>query len=180
MASPRRRSPSTSSKRSAAALARRDAAIRDHLARLLAWEEARAGFDAAVTGVPPHLRGTAPPGLPHSAWQLIEHIRIAQHDILDFCRNADYEEMTWPGDYWPRAPAPPSDAAWEKSLADYRDDRAALQALAADPSIDLTARIPHGSGQTYLRELLLVADHTSYHLGQIVLVRQALGIWPGR
>jgi uncharacterized damage-inducible protein DinB len=157
-----------------------DASFRDHLRRLLDWEEARAGFDAAVADVPSHMRGTVPPGLSHSLWQLVEHIRIAQHDILDFCRNALYEEMTWPDDYWPRGPAPPSDTAWQKSLSGVRADRAALQELAGDRSLDLTARIPHGSGQTYLRELLLVADHTAYHVGQIVAVRQLLGIWPGR
>jgi uncharacterized damage-inducible protein DinB len=156
-----------------------DRAIRDHLVRLLDWEDARVGFDASVAGVPPHLRGVAPPGLPHSVWQLADHIRIAQHDILHFCRNADYEEMTWPDDYWPRAAAP-SDAEWEASLAAVRADRTALQQLAQDPTIDLVSRIPHGDGQTYLRELLLVADHTAYHVGQIVLVRQLLGIWKGR
>src|SRR4051794_32885402 len=157
-----------------------DASVRDHLRRLLDWEEARVGFDTAAADVPPHMRGTAPPGLPHSLWQLVEHIRIAQHDILDFCRNANYKEMAWPDDYWPRSPAPPSEAAWEQSLAGARDARAALQQLAADVSIDLTARIPHGSGQTYLRELLLVADHTAYHVGAMVAVRQLLGIWKSR
>ena len=154
--------------------------VRDHLARLLDWEDARVGFDKAVADVPAHLRGTAPPGLPHSLWQLVEHIRLAQHDILDFCRNADYEEMKWPDDYWPKDAAPPSDAAWKKSLSRTRADRRALQALAADPAVDLTKRIPHGSGQTYLREIILVADHNAYHVGQIVLVRQLLGIWKGR
>ena len=157
-----------------------DASIRDHLKRLLDWEEARVGFDAAAADVPPHMRGTVPPGLSHSLWQLVEHIRITQHDILDFCRNPHYEEMTWPDDYWPRSPAPSSDAAWQTSLSAVAADRAALQEIAADRSLDLTARIPHGSGQTYLRELLLVADHTAYHVGQVVLVRQLLGIWKGR
>jgi hypothetical protein len=154
-----------------------EAAIRDHLSRLLEWEDARVGFDRAVADVPPHMRGTASPGLPHSLWQLVEHIRLAQWDILDFCRNAAYEEMKWPGDYWPPAAAPPSEAAWDDSLSRVRADRAALRRLAVDPSIDLTARIPHGKGQTVLRELLLVADHTAYHVGQIVVVRQLLGIW---
>lgn len=157
-----------------------DASIRDHLRRLLDWEEARVGFDAAVADVPPHMRGTVPPGLSHSLWRLVEHIRITQHDILDFCRNPHYEEIAWPDDYWPRSPAPASDAAWQTSLSSVAADRAALQELAADRSLELTARIPHGSGQTYLRELLLVADHTAYHVGQIVVVRQLLGIWKGR
>ena len=154
-----------------------DAAIRDHVARLLDWEDARVGFDKAVADVPAPMRGVAPPGLPHSIWQLVEHIRLAQHDILDFSRNPKSQEMKWPDDYWPGSAAPASDAAWKKSLARVRADRKALQALAADRSIDLTAPIAHGAGQTVLRELLLVADHTSYHLGQLVLVRQLLGIW---
>jgi len=157
-----------------------DAPVRDQLARLLDWEDARAGFDAAVADVPAHMRGTMPPGLPHSIWQLVEHIRLAQHDILDFSRNAAYKELKWPDDYWPTSPAPPSEAAWKKSLARVRADRRALQKMATDAKIDLTARIPHGTGQTVLRELLLVADHTSYHVGQIVLIRQLLGIWKGR
>jgi hypothetical protein len=108
---------------------------------------------------------------------LVEHLRLAQHDILDFCVNPEYEEMTWPDDYWPRQPAPPSAKAWDESLAAYRADLAKMQALVRDPAIDLFARVPQGTGQTYLREALLVADHTAYHVGQIVLVRRQLGIW---
>jgi len=154
-----------------------DAAIRDQLGRLLAWGDAHVTFDAAVDGVPVKLRGRRPASLPYSIWQIVEHLRIAQHDILDFCINPRYQEMEWPGDYWPRAAAPPSSAAWSGSLRRFRRDRQALQALAADPTIDLGAPIPHGSGQTYLRELVLVADHGAYHVGQIVLVRRLLGIW---
>jgi hypothetical protein len=104
-------------------------------------------------------------------------VRITQHDILDFCRNPRYKELEWPKDYWPASPAPPSEAAWNESISTFRRDREALQKLAADATVDLTARIPHGSGQTYARELALVADHTSYHVGQLVLVRRLLGIW---
>jgi len=104
-------------------------------------------------------------------------MRITQHDILDFCRNPGYTEMTWPDDYWPKSAEPPSERAWDDSIAAFRDDRAALEALAGDESIDLFATIPHGDGQTYLRELLLVADHNAYHLGQLVMVRQQLGAW---
>jgi hypothetical protein len=153
-----------------------DAAIRDHVARLLAWEEAHVGFDAAVAGVPVELRGSQPSGL-HSPWELLEHLRIAQADILEFCVSSTYQEMRWPDDYWPASAAPASAAAWDESIAQFRKDRKALQHLAADPAIDLGARIPHGTGQTYLRELLLIADHTAYHVGQIVLVRQLLGAW---
>ena len=152
-------------------------AIRELLAKALAWEDAHVSFDKAVAGVPAALRGTTPPGLPHSPWQLVEHLRITQHDILDFCVNASYEEMKWPDDYWPDSPAPPSDAAWDDSIDRYTRDRKALQALAADRARDLEATIPHGSGQTYLRELVLVIDHSAYHVGQLVLVRRLLGLW---
>ena len=155
-----------------------DHALRQLLATVLAWGDAHVTFDAAVEKIPVSLRGKRPRGLPHSIWQIVEHARIAQHDILDFCVNPTYREMKWPDDYWPRAAAPPSPAAWSTSLKQFRRDQRGLQTLAADTSIALEARIPHGSGQTYLRELLLVADHNAYHVGQIVLVRQALGIWP--
>jgi hypothetical protein len=151
--------------------------VRQHLARVLAWEEAHASFDAAVDDLPAALRGRAPDGLPYSPWQLVEHLRIAQHDLLDFCRNPQYTEMTWPDDYWPKASAPPSPAAWEQSLRQYREDRAAFQALVGDPSVDLTARIPHGTGQTYLREILLAIDHAAYHIGELIVVRRLLGAW---
>jgi uncharacterized damage-inducible protein DinB len=155
----------------------RTAAWRAPVADFLDWREAHPDFDAAVAGVPPALRGTAPPGCPHSLWQLVEHLRIAQHDILDFCRNPDYREMKWPDDYWPTA-EPPTASAWDESIAAYRRDCDAMRQLARDPAIDLLAKIPHGTGQTCLREVLLVADHGAYHIGQIVLVRRLLGIWP--
>ena len=115
--------------------------------------------------------------LPYSPWQLLEHMRIAQHDIFDFCRNPNYVEMKWPDDYWPN-PEPPGADAWEKSVAAFRRDREALKQFFADPSLDLLAAIPHGTGQTYLREALLIADHNAYHLGQLVAVRRVLGNWP--
>jgi hypothetical protein len=157
-----------------------DSSLRAQLAKLLDWEDAHLSFDAAVEGVPPKLRGATPAGLPYSPWQLIEHLRLTQHDILDFCRNPDYRELHWPDDYWPPSAAPPKPADWDESIAQFRRDRAALQALASDTKIDLFARIPHGSGQTYLRELLLVADHSAYHVGQLVTVRRALGAWTSR
>jgi uncharacterized damage-inducible protein DinB len=155
-----------------------DDSLRDILARQLDWRDAHATFDAAVQDVPAAHRGTRPPGLAHSLWELLEHLRITQRDILDFCADPAYREPKWPDDYWPATPAPPSPEAWDQSAAAFRADREALKRLAADRSIDLYAAIPHGSGQTYLRELLLVAGHSSYHVGQIVLVRQMLGIWP--
>ena len=155
-----------------------ETALRDLLARSLEWEDAHVSFDKAVDGIPEQLRGTAPQGVPHSAWQLLEHLRITQHDILDFCRNPEYGELKWPDDYWPASAAPPTTSAWESSIRSFREDRKALQMIAADPDVRLDAVIPHGSGQTYLRELILVADHSAYHVGQLVLVRRLLGIWP--
>jgi uncharacterized damage-inducible protein DinB len=152
--------------------------VREHLARVLDWSDAHVEYDAAVDGIGPEHRGRTPPGLPHSAWQLIEHIRLAQNDILDFCVSSSYAEKKWPDDYWPSDPAPPSDAAWDESVASYVRDRDALKRLVRDPNLDLTAKIPHGKGQTYLREVMLVADHTAYHVGQLVFVRRLLGIWP--
>ena len=151
--------------------------LRDHLARILDWHDAHVDFDGAVDGIPPELRGKQPKGLPYSPWQLLEHLRIAQHDILDFCVNSKYEEMKWPDEYWPKTVAPPSDEAWTMSIAAFKEDRDAMKRLAADTSIDLFAKIPHGQGQTYLREVLLVADHNSYHVGQLVAVRRLLGAW---
>jgi uncharacterized damage-inducible protein DinB len=154
-----------------------DTALRQLLARLLDWEDAHVGFDRAVAGIPADQQGRIPAGVPYSPWQLLEHIRLTQHDILDFCVNPKYEEVKWPADYWPTSASPPSPGAWRDSIAQVKDDRRALQELALDPNRDLDAKIPHGSGQTYLRELVLVADHTSYHVGQLILVRRLLGIW---
>jgi hypothetical protein len=151
--------------------------VREYARKLLGWGDAHVTYDAAVKGIPPRLRGVVPDRLPHSAWQLVEHLRIAQADILEFCVSSRYQEKKWPDDYWPRSTAPRDSAAWQQSIARFRRDRRALQRLAADRRIDLFAPVPWGNGQTYLRELLLVADHNAYHLGQLVLVRRALGIW---
>ena len=155
-------------------------ALRTHLLNVLDWQDAHVDFDTAVEGIPTDLRGTRPDGAPYSLWQLVEHMRIAQHDILDFCRNPAYEQMTWPDDYWSESPAPSGAQAWNASLAAFRRDRDALKQLAADTTLDLLAKIPHGNGQTYLREILLVADHNAYHIGQLVAVRRQLGAWPSR
>jgi uncharacterized damage-inducible protein DinB len=153
-----------------------DRSLREHLRNLLDWEDAHAGFDKAIARIPAPLRGKAPKGWAHTPWELLEHLRICQYDILDFCRNPDYVERKM-AEYWPPKPAPPSEAAWKKSVGAFRRDREALKELAADTTVDLHSRIPHGSGQTYLRELLLVADHNAYHVGQLVALRRALGIW---
>jgi uncharacterized damage-inducible protein DinB len=154
-----------------------DRVIRTHVATLLDWQNAHADFEAAVAGVPPELRGQRPSGLPHSLWELLEHVRLCQWDILDYCVNPDYREGTWPGDYWPASAEPPSPDAWDESVAAFRHDLATLKRMANDPKIDLTSPLPFAPHATYLRELLLVADHTAYHVGQMVTVRRLLGIW---
>jgi DinB superfamily len=154
-----------------------DKAVRQMLRALLDWEDAHVGFEKAVAGIPPELRGVRPPETSHSLWEIVEHLRLAQADILEFCVNSEYEEKKWPDDYWPADASPSTRGAWDESIATFLRDRRSLQKLAVDPKIDLSEKIPHGSGQTYLRELVLVADHTAYHVGQLVLVRQLLGIW---
>ena len=152
-------------------------ALREHLLSLLRGGNAHLDFDAAFSGLPAKLRGVKPAGLPHSAWSLLEHMRIAQWDILDFCRNPNYQELDFPSGYWPRQDSPPSAAAWDKSVKAFRADNRAMEKLVANKSTDLFAPIPHGNGQTILREALLVADHNAYHLGQVVLLRRLLGAW---
>jgi hypothetical protein len=154
-----------------------DRALRKHLLYLLTEGGAHAGFDAAVKDVPPSVRGKRPPEIPHSPWELLEHLRIAQWDILEFIRNPKHVSPEFPVGYWPKTPEPPNEKAWDKSVAGFRSDFAALTKLVEDPEVDLFARIPHGDGQTTLREILLVADHNAYHLGQLVLVRRLLGAW---
>ena len=154
-----------------------DRLLRAQLVNLLDSKDAHATFDAAVKGIAPQQRGTVPPGWEYSAWQLLEHMRLAQADILAFTAAARYAEKPWPEGYWPKRPAPPSRAAWTASIAAFRRDRRALQALARDRRIDLGAIVRHGTSQTYLRELLLAADHTAYHVGQLVALRKSLGIW---
>ena len=135
---------------------------------------AHLSFEEAVAGFPVALRCVKPKGAPHTPWQLLEHLRIAQWDILDFCRNPAYQEMKWPGDYWPKTEAPPDAVAWDQSVEQFRQNLKSMENLISHPGVDLTARIPHGTGQTLLREALLVADHNSYHLGQLVFVRKML------
>ena len=155
-------------------------ALRKQVAAAFAWGEAHVSFDDAVKGLPIALRGRRPRSFPHSPWELVEHIRLAQDDLLDFCRNPAYKAKRWPDDYWPPDAAPKTSRAWAASVAKCRRSRAALQALVTDPSLDPGDRIPHGTGQTYGREILLALDHTAYHLGQLVAVRRLLGAWPVR
>lgn len=154
-----------------------DDPLRQFLANTLDWQQAHARFDSAIADLPPGLRGERPEGSPHSVWELVEHIRLTQRDILDFCRDEHYQERSWPDDYWPSSPAPSSSSAWDDSVAAYHEDIDAFKALVLDPDFDLFATVPWGSGQTNIREVVLVVDHTAYHVGQMVLVRRLLGAW---
>jgi hypothetical protein len=152
--------------------------LQQHLLNLLDLEGAHVGFDKAVHGLATELRGKKSKGFPHTAWQLVEHIRIGQWDILEFSRDAKHVSPKWPDGYWPKSSAPASDGAWKKSIAGFRHDLDEMKKLVIEASEEqLYARIPHGDGQTLLREALLVADHNSYHLGQLVMLRKMLGAW---
>jgi hypothetical protein len=151
--------------------------LREQLIKLLGWQDAHVNFDDAVEGIPPQFQGVPPDRLPYSLWQLLEHMRLTQRDILDFCLDPAYEAPKWPDDYWPKSTIPPTPEAWQESVAAFRADREALERLIADPTLDLHEKIPHGEGQTYLREVLLVADHNAYHVGELVAVRRLLGVW---
>ena len=148
--------------------------LRKQLDNLLRMKGAHLSFDAAVADFPAALRGSKPVGAPHSAWELLEHMRIGQEDILDFSRNPQYREKKFPDDYWPAAEAPPADEAWDQSVQQFQRDLKEMRELIADPRHDLLAVIAHGQGQTLLREALLVADHNAYHLGQLVFLRKML------
>lgn len=150
--------------------------LRIHLQKILDWEDAHVGFDAAIKGIPPNQRGVKPSDLPYSLWQIMEHLRLCQWDILNFCRNPEYQELN-ADEYWPKTTAPRDAEAWDGSIAAFRKDRESLKQLATDPGIDLFAKVPNGTGQTYLRELLLVADHNAYHVADLIAVRRLLGIW---
>jgi hypothetical protein len=151
--------------------------LRKHIQNFLGWHEAHVDWPGALKSFPVKLRGVRPKGAPHSAWELLEHVRIAQWDILEFSRNPKHVSPDFPSGYWPRSAAPPNAAAWEKSAKAFFRDRKEMQVLVADPKTDLVAPIPHGSGQTILREALLVADHNAHHLGQFILLRRLLGAW---
>ncbi len=151
--------------------------MRQQLLQLLASRQAHPDFEKAIADLPPERRGAKPPGAPHSPWQLLEHMRIAQWDILEFSRNPAHVSPKWPEGYWPAGEAPPGASAWEKSVLAFRRDRKAMMDLIRNPRTDLCAKIPHGQAQTILREALLLADHNAYHLGQLVLVRRLLGAW---
>ena len=140
-------------------------------------EERTPSLKMSIKDLPVKLRGKKPAKFPHSPWMLLEHLRLAQWDILEFSRNEKHVSPKWPEGYWPKTAAPPNPAAWNKSVQQFRSDGKALQELVADPKTDLFARIPWGEGQTILREALLVADHNAYHVAQLVDVRRMLGAW---
>ncbi len=154
------------------------ASLRRHVLDLLRGGGAHLDFEKAVAGLPPALRGAKPAGQPHTPWRLLEHLRLAQWDILEFTRDPRHVSPSFPEGYWPEGDAPPDPGAWDRSVEGFRADLRALQDLVADPATDLLAPLPHGQGQTVLREALLAADHNAYHLGQLVLVRRLLGAWP--
>lgn len=149
------------------------------VASSLDWDQAHMSIENVFAGLDPSLRNSRPTGLPHSVWDVLEHIRIAQHDLLDFCRNNDYHhDLEWPDDYWPKDSAPVSDELWEKSLAELKRETDELKSFTTEEARDLTQKIPAGTGQTYLRTVLVALGHASYHTGEIVTIRRLLGAWP--
>jgi hypothetical protein len=153
------------------------ASLRQHLVELLIGGHAHAKFEDAIKDLPPKLRGAKPQNFSHSPWMLLEHLRIAQHDILEFSRSEKHESPKWPEGYWPKTEAPPDASAWTKSVNQFQSDLKAMQDLIKNPKTDLFAKIPWGDSQTILREALLVADHNAYHVAQLVDVRRLLGAW---
>lgn len=152
-------------------------ALRQHLLYVLGGGGAHLSFVETISNFPAKLRGVRPAKLPYTVWRILEHMRIAQWDILDFCRNPKYAPLDFPSGYWPRGDSPPDSRAWAKSVRDFQADLTAIQKLVANPRTDLLAALPHGEGQTILREALLVADHNAYHLGQLLILRRLLGTW---
>ena len=154
-------------------------ALRDTLTALLDGGQAHITFDDATADLPAKARGQAIAGLPHTPWRLVEHMRLCQQDILEYALDPDWQSPPWPEGYWPESDAPPGAEAWDESLIDFRNDHARLRALVADPTTDLLAPIPHGLAASHniARQAMLAADHNAYHLGQLVLLRRAIGHW---
>ena len=155
-----------------------EGSLRDHLLDLLEGGGAHRSVDYVLRDLPAELRGTRPPGLPHSPWELLEHMRIAQWDILEFSRDPQHRSPEWPDGYWPESPGPPTPEAWDRSVERFQSDLEEMVARVRDRESQLFTPFPWGDGQTLLREALLVADHNAYHLGQLVVVRRLLGAWP--
>jgi hypothetical protein len=156
---------------------KKEKALRAELDKILSGKGAHASFDEAVKGLPAKLRGVKPEQAPHSAWELLEHMRIAQRDMLEFCRNPKHKSPKWPEGYWPKSAEPPSGKAWSESVAEFRKDLKAMRKLVADKDSDLYASFAHGDGQTLLREALQLADHNAYHVGELVFLRRVLDCW---
>ena len=148
--------------------------VREEIVRLLEGGGAHATFEDAVKGFPAHIRGKKIEGVSHTPWQILEHLRLAQWDILEFSRNPSHESPAWPDGYWPKDAAPPNDAAWDSSVKQFLDDRASLARWIQDPDVDLLAPVPDEDGPTLLHEIVITAQHNSYHLGQLLLLRRAL------
>jgi hypothetical protein len=153
------------------------AMLRQQLLSLLTGKDAHADFETAIAHIPEAARGKRPAGAEHSPWEVLEHLRITQWDILEFTRDAKHASPEFPAGYWPTTQAPPNEAAWDASMQKFREDLKAFCELVSDEATDLLAKIPHGDGQTVLREALLASDHTAYHLGELVLLRRVLGVW---
>jgi len=152
--------------------------LRQHVVNLLAGKGAHADFDTAIKDLPAAARGKRPEGAEHSPWEILEHLRIAQWDILEFSVNPDHKSPAWPSGYWPKSQAPENAIEWNQSIEHFRRDLKRMSALVSSEDTDLFKKIPHGDGQTILREALLVADHNAYHIGELVLLRRLLGVWP--
>lgn len=160
-----------------------DKALRNHLRALLRGEDAHLNFESVTANWPlqlQELRGRKPAGAPHTPWMLLEHLRIAQWDILEFIRNARHVSPPFPDGYWPEGDAPPDPDSWDKSTRTFLADLQTMEDLVTNPVTDLFSPIPHGQGQTILREALLLADHNAYHLGQLLVLRRLLGAWPAQ
>ena len=154
-----------------------ETSLRRHLVDLLESQHAHVTFERAIDGLPSEARGQQAAQTPYTIWEILEHMRICQRDILEFSRNAEHVSPEWPSGYWPASLRPEGDAGWENSLQTFRSDLETMKQLVSDPEQDLFTAIPHGDGQTILREVLLLADHNAYHVGQIVLIRKVLGLW---
>jgi len=154
-----------------------ETALRQHLVKLLTNQDAHVDFETAIQGLPENLRGQKPDGAEHSPWQVLEHLRITQWDLLEFAINPRHKSPEFPAGYWPRSQSPASSAEWDRSADNFRNDLKRLCDLLNTGSVDLFARIPHGEGQTLLRQALVTADHNAYHLGELVLLRRQLGAW---
>jgi hypothetical protein len=155
-----------------------DKILREQLKQLLDGRNAHMSFDDAVADFPLELINTRPPNVPYTFWHLVEHLRIAQWDILDFCRNPDYQHIEWPAGYWPAPGAEATAEDWQHTVESFRADKAQLLALIEDPAVDLLADLPHAPGYSLLREINVVADHNAYHVGELGILRQIMNAWP--